>query len=353
MKALVLAGGSGTRLRPITHTSAKQLVPLANRPILYYCLEAIAAAGIREVGIVVGDTAPMIQAAVGDGGEFGLEVTYIPQDAPRGLAHCVLIAADFLGSDPFVMYLGDNLLVDGLTPIVEEFEAYEPDALILLKEVDDPRQFGVAVVEDGRVVGLVEKPARPPSNLALVGVYVFGAKIHEAVRAIEPSERGELEITDAVEWLLRSGCDVRSKVIDGDWIDTGKRQDILEANRIVLDHLERRVEGTADPETRIVGRVVVEPGAKLVRSEIRGPTIIGADTCLVDSFVGPYSSIGENCVLEDSEIDHSIILAGSTVVGIRRIADSLVGRETSIRPSTEMPRAYRLMVGDHCEITLP
>ncbi|MCC7077618.1 MAG: glucose-1-phosphate thymidylyltransferase [Acidimicrobiia bacterium] len=352
-KALVLAGGSGTRLRPITHTSAKQLVPLANRPILFYCLDAIAAVGIRDVGIIVGETAPMIKDAVGDGGEFGLDVTYIHQEAPLGLGHCVLIARDYLASDPFIMYLGDNFLVDSLSSFVEEFDTTRPSAQILLKEVEDPRQFGVAIIRDGEVVGLVEKPPDPPSNLALIGVYMFDVAIHEAVRAIRPSARGELEITDAIQWLIEHDHVVRSHVIEGDWIDTGKRQDILAANRIVLDLLRRDLKGTMDPESRVVGRVVVEPGAKLVRSEVRGPAIVGTGTQLIDSFVGPFTSIAGNCRLEDCEIDHSIVLEGSRVTGVKRIADSLIGREATIEPSTDQPRAYRFLVGDHSEIHLP
>src|SRR3954451_1614401 len=277
MKALVLSGGAGTRLRPITHTSAKQLVPVANKPVLFYGLESIAEAGITEVGVVVGDTAAEIQEAVGDGSKFGLEITYIPQERPLGLAHAVLIARDWLGDDDFVMYLGDNFIVGGISSLVDDFRHHRPDAQILLTKVAAPRAFGVAELDAaGQVIGLEEKPKAPKSDLALVGVYLFTPLIHEAVRAIRPSWRGELEITHAIQHLIDARADVRSTVIKGYWKDTGNVGDMLEVNRSVLEGGERRIDGEGGQLTETVGRVVVEEGARVVNSRIVGPVVIGA-----------------------------------------------------------------------------
>jgi glucose-1-phosphate thymidylyltransferase len=367
MKALILAGGAGTRLRPITHTSAKQLVPVANKPILFYGLEAIAEAGIKEIGIIVGDTAQEVMAAVGDGSAFGVRVTYLPQAAPLGLAHCVLIARDFLGDDDFVMYLGDNLLRQGVKGSVDRFEAERksaaqpalhdatdvPVARILLARVPDPQRFGVAEVDaEGRVVRLVEKPAVPPSDLALVGVYLFDATIHEAVRSITPSARGELEITDAIQWLVDHGHTVRSEELQGWWIDTGKLTPLLEANRLILETVERRIDGEVDADSQIDGRVVVEAGAVVERSAIRGPAIIGHRTRIVDSFIGPFTAIDHDCEILRSEVEHSVVLCDTRVVEIRRLEDSLLGRSVEVTRSERRPRAIRLMVGDHCQIDL-
>jgi glucose-1-phosphate thymidylyltransferase len=350
VKALVLAGGAGTRLRPITHTSAKQLVPLANKPILFYALESIAAAGVCEVGMVVGDTAADIEAAVGDGSRFGLSVTYLRQEAPLGLAHAVLIARDYLGDEPFVMYLGDNLLVGGITGFVDDFLRERPAAQVLLTKVEHPENFGVAELgADGHLVRLVEKPKEPKSDLALIGVYLFDASVHAAVAAISPSWRGELEITDAIQHLLDTGHVVRPYVLEGPWIDTGKLQDLLEANRIVLDSIEHHVAGSVDAESRLVGRVMVDEGAEIVRSVVRGPVALGVGCRIVDSYIGPYSSIGPNCVVIDSEIEHSVILEGSRVEGVRRIEDSLIGRDALVCHSDSQPRAYRFMLSDHSE----
>lgn len=356
MKALVLAGGSGTRLRPITYTSAKQLVPLANTPILFFGLEAIAAAGIREVGVVVGDTHADIEAAVGDGSRFGLEVTYLRQDAPRGLAHAVLIAHDFLADDPFVMYLGDNLVVGGIDRFVRAFEEGSPDALVLVTKVEHPEQFGVAELDpEGRVVRLVEKPPEPASDLALVGVYIFDPVVHEAVRSIRPSARGELEITEAIQWLVDSGRSVATEVLTTPWIDTGKLQDLLEANRIVLDRLEPGpgVEGTVDAGSHVSGPVRLDAGASLVRSTVRGPAVIGAGTRVEDSFIGPYTSVGPGCSIRDSAVEHSVLLDGAVIDGVERLSDSLVGRGASVRRAPEHPSALRVHVGDHSEVRLP
>ena len=356
MKALILAGGAGTRLRPITHTRAKQLVPVANTPILFYGIRSIVSAGITDIGIIVGDTRDELMATVGDGSQFGASVTYIPQDSPLGLAHCVQIAHDFLGDADFVMYLGDNLLEQDLGAFVDEFrstrERDEPcTAQILLKPVDDPRQFGIATLDEaGHVVQLVEKPADPPSDLALVGVYLFDAHIHEAVAAIEPSKRGELEITDAIQWLIDRGHRVRAEVLTGWWIDTGKLTPLLEANRLLLDTIEPRVSGSVDAASTIEGRVVVEEGAQIINSTVRGPTAIGAGTVIVNSFIGPYSAIGARCEVRDSEVEHSVIMEESAIIDIPRLEDSLIGSDATVSRSQRRPRAVRLMVGDHCRV---
>ncbi|WP_322760813.1 glucose-1-phosphate thymidylyltransferase [Frankia sp. Cr2] len=353
MKALVLAGGSGTRLRPITHTSAKQLVPVANKPVLFYGLEAIAEAGITEVGIIVGDTAAEIEAAVGDGSALGIKVTYIRQEAPLGLAHAVLVARDFLADEPFVMYLGDNLIIGGISGFVEEFKRSGPDALILLTKVANPSAFGVAELgPQGQVIRLVEKPEEPPSDLALVGVYLFGAAVHDAVRAIKPSGRGELEITEAIQWLVDRGHEVAPHLVEGYWKDTGRLDDMLETNRHLLESLESDVRGAVDEHSTIVGRVVIEEGASLVRSTVRGPAIIGRGTTLVDSYVGPFTSIYYSCTIENTEIEYSIVLERATIRDIGRIEDSLIGRDVEVVPSDARPRAHRLMLGDHSRVSV-
>ena len=356
MKALILAGGAGTRLRPITHTRAKQLVPVANTPILFYGIRAMVDAGITEIGVIVGDTGPEVREALGDGSAFGASMTYLPQDAPLGLAHCVLIAREFLGDDDFVMYLGDNLLEQDLAAFVEAFEtaragADPPVAQILLKQVPDPHRFGIATLDgDGHVVELVEKPADPPSDLALVGVYLFDPTIHEAVRAIKPSARGELEITDAIQWLITSGHRVRTELLTGWWIDTGKLTPLLEANRLLLEKLEPRIDGKVDELSTIDGRVVVEQGAEITNSTVRGPVAIGAGTRVIDSFLGPFSAVGANCEVVNSEIEHSVVMDDSQVLDIPRLEDSLIGREAVVRRTQSRPRALRLMIGDHCQI---
>jgi glucose-1-phosphate thymidylyltransferase len=351
MKGLILSGGKGTRLRPLTYTSAKQLVPVANKPVLFYGIEAMAGAGIHEVGIVVGDTAPEIQAAVGDGSRWGLQVTYIPQDAPRGLAHAVLISEQFLGAEPFVMYLGDNLLNKGIGPFVRQFEAEHPSAQILLARVPDPQMFGVAELQDGRVVRLVEKPREPKSDYALVGVYMFGPEIFTSVRRIHPSWRSELEITDAIQDLIDRGLEVRPHVVDGWWKDTGKLEDLLEANRLILDTLERRVEGQLDEASRVEGKVVIEAGALIERSVVRGPVIIGAGARIAQAYVGPFTSIMNDVQVRDAEIEHSIVLEGSEICGLAsRVADSLIGKNVRIYRMPVKPSAYRFMLGDNSEV---
>ncbi len=354
MKGLILSGGKGTRLRPITHTSAKQLVPVANKPVLFYGIEAIAQAGITEIGIIIApETGEEIRAAVGDGSRFGVSVTYIVQDKPAGLAHAVLTAEPFLGEDPFVMYLGDNLLQGGITDLVDRFRESGPDALILLTPVDDPESYGVAELDGDRVVALVEKPAQPRSNLALVGVYMFDASIHAAARAIAPSARGELEITDAIQHMVDSGQRVEPHVVRGWWKDTGQLADMLEANRLILDTIESRCEGELT-DTQLDGRVIVEAGARLVRSTVRGPAIIGVGAQLTDAYVGPYTAVGDGCKIERSEVEHSILLTDCVVHDLDvRIEASLLGRGARVRRDSRQPRAYRLLVGDNCDIAVP
>ncbi len=353
MKALVLSGGSGSRLRPITHTSAKQLVPVANKPVLFYGLEAIRDAGITDVGIVVGDTAPAIQEAVGDGSAFGLGTTYIRQDAPRGLAHAVLIAREYLGDDDFVMYLGDNFIVGGISPLVEEFRVGRPDAQIMLTRVPDPRQFGVAELDAaGEVIGLEEKPREPKGDLALVGVYIFTPAVHEAVRQLAPSWRGELEITEAIQWLIDNGRKVRSTTITGYWKDTGNVADMLEVNRMVLESVNTELRGTVDAATELIGRVVIESGAEITGSRIVGPVIIGAGTRVSGSYIGPFTSVAGDCMIADSEIEYSIVLRGASIRGVRRIEASLIGHDVEVTPAPKVPKAHRLVLGDHSKVQI-
>jgi glucose-1-phosphate thymidylyltransferase len=353
MKALVLSGGSGSRLRPITHTSAKQLLPVANKPVLFYGLEAIRDAGITDVGIVVGDTEPSIRQAVGDGSAFGLNVTYIRQDAPRGLAHAVLVARDFLGDDDFVMYLGDNFIVGGITPLVQEFRLLRPDAQIMLTRVADPRQFGVAELDEaGQVARLVEKPREPRSDLALVGVYIFTAAVHEAVGQLHPSWRGELEITEAIQRMIDSGRKVQSTAITGYWKDTGNVADMLEVNRRVLEGIEPGVCGDVDEGSELIGRVVIEAGAQVARSRVVGPVIIGTRTRVLGSYVGPFTSVAADCTITNSELEYSILLEGASVRGVKRIEASLIGHNVEVTPSPAVPRAHRLVLGDHSKVQI-
>jgi glucose-1-phosphate thymidylyltransferase len=351
LKGLILSGGKGTRLRPITHTSAKQLVPVANKPVLFYGIEAMAAAGIEDVGIIIApETGEEVRGAAGDGSRFGVRITYIVQDEPLGLAHAVLTAEPFLGDSPFVMYLGDNLLQGGIQDLVAAFRENEPDALILLTPVADPEQYGVAELRDGSVVRLIEKPAEPQTNLALVGVYMFNAGVHAAARAIEPSSRGELEITDAIQHLVDSGRRVEPHIVKGWWKDTGRLEDMLAANRLVLDTIEAHVEGELI-DSQVDGRVVIEPTAHLERTTVRGPAIIGASARLTDCYIGPYTAIGDGCSIHNAEVEHSILLAGSSVSDLAgRMESSLLGRNVTIGRDQRQPRAYRFLVGDNSEI---
>jgi glucose-1-phosphate thymidylyltransferase len=354
LKGLILSGGAGTRLRPITHTSAKQLVPVANKPVLFYGIEALVEAGITEIGIIIApETGDEIRAAAGDGSRFGAEITYIEQEAPLGLAHALLTAEGFLGASPFVMYLGDNLLRDGIVDLVEAFRGSGPAALILLTSVSDPSSYGVAELEGERVIRLVEKPEDPPSDLALVGVYMFGPEIFAAAKAIEPSPRGELEITDAIDRLIDDGKRVEPHVVRGWWKDTGRLEDMLEANRLVLEDVETRVDGELI-ESKVEGRVVIEKGATLERSTVRGPAIIGAGTHITDSYVGPYTAIDRNVVIAGSEIEHSIVLAGSRIRDLpARMEASLLGRDVTVERSLGMPKTLRFLVGDNADLSIP
>ena len=354
LKGLILSGGRGTRLRPITYTSAKQLVPVANKPVLFYGIEALAAAGIEEIGIIISpETGAEIRAAAGDGERFGVSITYIEQDAPLGLAHAVLTAEPFLADSAFVMYLGDNMLRNGVTELVSTFRSEEPDALILLTPVKDPENYGVAELDGAnRVTRLVEKPPQPTTDLALVGVYMFTPSIFGAARAIEPSGRGELEITDAIQHLVDGGLRVDPHIVHGWWKDTGQVQDMLEANHLILDDLEERIDGEL-VDSRVEGRVVVESGARLERATVRGPAVIGAGALLRDAYIGPYTAIGPGVHIESAEVEYSIVLEGSSIENLEgRIEASLVGKNVAIKRSPAMPRAYRFVVGDNAEIEI-
>jgi len=347
-KALILSGGKGTRLRPLTYSGAKQLVPVANRPILFYCLDNIARVGIKEAGIIISpETGQEIKNAVGDGSLWGIKIHYIVQDSPGGLAHAVKVAKDFLGDSPFVMYLGDNLIGCGIDRFLQDFEKKSPDALILLKEVDNPKKFGVVEISpEGKVIRLVEKPEIPPSNFALIGIYIFSPNIYRAIERIKPSRRGELEITDAIQELIHMGLPVESFIIDTWWIDTGKKDDLLTANAIVLDEcLKGTIEGSVDSESRILGRVAIGKGSVIKESNIRGPVIIGEQTLVEHSFVGPYTSVGNHVKIRHSCVEHSVIMDGSELKDIERMEDSLIGRRVKLFRNSRH-KALRLMIGD-------
>ncbi|MDR3083635.1 MAG: glucose-1-phosphate thymidylyltransferase [Streptomyces sp.] len=351
MKALVLAGGSGTRLRPFSYSMPKQLIPIANTPVLEYVVRNILDLGVNEIGIIVNSRDNEIPEVLGDGSRFGARLTYIRQEDPLGLAHTVAIARDFLGDDDFVMYLGDNMLPDGISDIADDFAAGRPAAHIVVRKVADPRAFGVAELgPDREVLRLVEKPQRPRSDLAMIGVYFFTAAIHEAIAAIEPSARGELEITDAIQWLVTQGADVRASEYEGYWKDTGKVADVLECNARILDSLRPSADGTVDDTSVLVGQVVVEEGARIVRSHIEGPAIIGAGTVVEDSHIGTHTSVGRGCAVVNSRLAHSIVLDGASVTGVQGLHSSLVGRSASVGTTTQITDRYRLVVGDHTQV---
>jgi glucose-1-phosphate thymidylyltransferase len=351
MKGLILSGGKGTRLRPLTYTQAKQLVPVANKPVLFYGIEALMEAGITDIGIIVGDTKEEIRQAIGDGTRWEIHISYIEQEAPLGLAHAVRIAEDFIKKDPFVMYLGDNILKSGITSLVREFKEKKPNSLILLTEVPNPQMFGVAELEGGRVVRLVEKPKNPASNLALVGVYMFDSHIFEAVKAIKPSWRNELEITDAIQYLVEHGYKVQPHLVSGWWKDTGKIEDILDANRLILETISGNNQGDVDNASKISGEVVIEKGVVVQNSIIRGPAIIGANSEILDSYIGPFTSIQNDCKIIHTEIEHSIVLERSEIIEVgSRIDESLIGREVKIYKCPPRPSVFRFMVGDKSEI---
>ena len=351
MKGLVLSGGLGTRLRPLTYTGAKQLVPIANKPVLYYALEDLVEAGVTDIGIVVGDTHAQIRDAVGDGSRFGARVTYLEQDAPRGIAHGIVIAREFLGDHPFVLFLGDNFLREGIVPFVESFQRDSANAQILLYRVRTPQDFGVAELRDGAVVRVVEKPREPPSDLAVIGIYMFDRSVHEVVDNLRPSARGELEITDTIQGLIDRGRRVVPEIVSGWWIDTGKKDDMLEANRLILETLEPDVAGSLDGESQVHGKVVIAGTASIHNSVIRGPAIIGPGTRLRDAYIGPFTSIDHDCLIEACEIEHSIVLEGSCLIDVPgRIEDSLIGRHVEIGRSPHKPKAHKLMLGDFSRV---
>jgi glucose-1-phosphate thymidylyltransferase len=368
LKGLILSGGKGTRLRPLTYTSAKQLVPVANKPVLFYAIETLLEAGIYDIGIIVGDTRDEVKQAVGDGSRFagfakkigldasGIRITYIYQEAPLGLAHAVKIAQPFLGTDRFVMYLGDNMIEESIRPLVESFRSSESDChcQILLKEVTNPESYGVAELDpnnSNRVVRLVEKPREPVSNLALVGIYMFDHNVFEAVNAIKPSWRNELEITDAIQYLVNAGFVVKPQQVRGWWVDTGKHADMLEVNRLILDRLEPQIEGVVDRDSQVNGKVIVAKTAEIINSVVRGPAIIGEHCRIVNSYIGPFTSINHHCTIIGSEVEHSIILENSQVIEIPgRIEDSLIGRNVVVEKSPIKPKAYKLLLGDNSRV---
>lgn len=354
MKALVLAGGTGTRLRPLTHTMPKQLVPVANRPVLHYVMQHLRDAGLERVGVVIApETGAQIEAALA-GNPWRLDFAFITQPRPLGLAHAIKMARGFLGDDPFIMYLGDNLIGQGIRDFTRSLAAESADAAILLKEVPDPRLFGVAVVDgSGRVLRLVEKPAHPPSRLALVGVYLFSPEIHQAIETLQPSGRGELEITDAIQRLLEQGRRVHSTILERWWLDTGKKDDLLEANRVVLDEwAQRDLRGDVDASSRVEGRVSLGAGARLAASTVRGPAVIGEGTVIERSFVGPYTSIGAGCVVRDSMVEHLVMMDGGRVLGVPRLEDSLLGKNAVVRRAAANHSTCRLIVGEDSEVEL-
>lgn len=354
MKGLILSGGKGTRLRPLTYTSAKQLMPVANKPILFRVIEAIRDAGITDIGIVVGDTAEEIKGAVRRGNKWGVKVTYIPQDAPLGLAHAVKISRDFIGDDRFVMFLGDNVIEGGISPLIQQFAERDWNSQIVLTEVNQPEQYGVAELdEQGRIIRLIEKPKAPPSNLALVGIYMFDQSIFEAVNAIRPSWRGELEITDAIQWLVENQHSVYPYIHRGWWIDTGRPGEMLEANSLVLEELEPSNEGYVDRDSEVDSRVSIEQGAEVINSVIRGPTIIGENARIVNSYVGPFTSIGSECLIQNAEIERSIVLEYSVIKDLpARVQDSLIGRNVVLEKSPMRPKALKLTLGDYSQVGL-
>jgi len=354
MKGLILSGGKGSRLRPFTYTGAKQLIPLANKPVLFYAIENLRDAGITEIGIVVGDTAEQVRATVGDGSALGVKVTYIEQDAPRGIAHAIRVAEPFIGTASFALYLGDNFILGGIESFAEQFRSGDASAQILLHPVENPQEFGIAELEGDQVVRVVEKPKEPPTNLAVIGIYFFDQNVFKAVHSIQPSARGELEITDTIQWLIDMGKPVRADSVRGYWIDTGKMADILEANRMVLDSLAASNAGTVSDGSRIEGKVVIERGASIENSVVRGPAIIGRNTRIVDSYVGPFTSIYHDCTVLNSEISASIVLEHTRIESVgHRIEESMIGRNVELIGGNTKPRGYRLTLGDHSRIQAP
>ena len=352
MKGLILSGGKGSRLYPLTYSNAKQLIPVANKPVLVRVIETIRDAGITDIGIVIGDTGAQIKEAIGRGGQWGVNITYIPQDAPLGLAHAVKIAKDFIGDDRFVMFLGDNVIEGGISPLISQFADSKWNSQIVLTRIEHPEQYGVAELgDDGKIIRLVEKPKNPPSDLALVGIYMFDQHIFEAVDGIKPSWRGELEITDAIQWLVDHKFSVHPYIHRGWWIDTGRPDDMLEANDVVLEEIDYVIEGYVDRDSQVGRRVCVQKGAEIVNSIVRGPAIIGENARIINSYVGPFTSIGNNVLVENSEIEHSMVLENSRITDIEsRIQDSLIGRNVVIQRSPIKPKALKLTLADHSNV---
>ena len=356
MKGLILSGGKGTRLRPLTYTAAKQLVPIANKPVLFYAIEDLVDSGVTDLGIVVGDTHEQIKAAVGDGSRFGAKVAYVEQSVPLGLAHAVKISEPYImrgtggGDGRFALFLGDNFIREGVVSFIHEFEESSANAMVLLYRVPNPQAFGVAEIENGRVRRVVEKPKQPRTDLAIVGIYMFDRHVFEAANSITPSARGELEITDAIQWLVDHDYDVQARVVSGHWIDTGKMSDMLEANRLVLETLEGECGGTVDEDSAIVGRVAIAKGVEIRRSTVRGPAVIGEGTVVEDSYIGPFTAIDHHCEVRRSEIEHSIVMEHSRIIGMPRIEDSLIGRYVEVGRSDGRPRGHKLMLGDYSRV---
>lgn len=351
MKGLILSGGHGTRLRPITYSQQKQLIPVANKPILFYAIEDVIEAGVKDIGIIVGPNKEQVMETVKNA-NFDAKITFIEQDAPRGLAHTILISKEFIGDEPFIMYLGDNILKEGILEKTENFRNKNVDASIMLTEVPNPEDFGVAEVnKDGSVKRLIEKPKEPPSNLALVGIYFFNSHIHEAVRNIKPSWRNELEITDAIQWLIDNGYKVDTSIVSGWWKDTGKPGDILDANRLILDDLNPKIRVEVEGEIR--GRVSIDEGTKINKnSVIKGPAIVGKDCVIKDSYIGPYTSIGNSCTIINSEVEDSVVMDGAKLIDAGNITDSLIGRSVVIEKNKRLPKGSKFVIGDNSWVVL-
>ncbi len=353
MKALILAGGKGTRLRPLTYTAAKQLIPIANKPTIQYGIESIIEAGITEIGIIVGDTRDEVRAELGDGSQFGVSFTYIEQDEPLGLAHAVLLAEEFMDGDSFLMYLGDNIVQNGVKTFVEDFKAHQPNAMVLLNPVPNPSSFGVVVLEGDRVVQLIEKPIDPPTNLALVGVYFFDSTIFTAAKSIQPSKRNELEITDALQWLVDQDLLVKPHVIHKWWKDTGKPADMLEANRMMLENRKAspQILGEVDQLSLVTPTVQIEEGARVINSTIRGPAVIGRDAIIENAYIGPFTSLGANVRVMDAEIENSIVCEGAEIVNVSdRLDGCLLGRGVSILSALRKPKSHSFVLGDNSSV---
>jgi glucose-1-phosphate thymidylyltransferase len=355
LKALILAAGKGTRLRPLTNTIAKHLIPVANKPILFYIMEQIQEAGIQEIGVVIShETGDYLKEALANGSKWDSKITYILQSEPLGLAHAVKMAQDFLGNSPFLLFLGDNLIKDGVKDQVNEFRKSSPDALIMLKEVPDPRAFGVAEVDvSGKVSRVVEKPKEPRSNLALVGAYIFKPVVHEAISKLKPSWRGEYEITDAIQALLDMGKVIKSHVLQGWWLDTGKKEDLLEANRIIMnEYLKNDIQGVVDTKSRISGLVEIKEGARIENCLIQGPVSIAQNCNITNSSIGPYTSIGASTKIENSTVEDSIILNNSHIHDITRLSESVIGRNVEVFRQEKDTESARLFVGDYARVEL-